>query len=126
MSAEMVDEKLAGIARAGEERREQAGAEFLELSETLANIEKDRSRAALSLHDAGESYRGVEGRQRLVFLTAVSGDEGAARELDELDTEANALRRRVGRRAGLLNRPRGPHLRRLEVQDPRQGRGDYS
>jgi hypothetical protein len=126
MSREMVDEKLASIARVGEEQREQAGAELLEFSKTLANIEQDRGRARIDLHDAGDSYRGVEGRRHLVFLTAVSRDECAARELDELDAEADALRRRVGRGSGVLGRPRGPRLRRFEAREPRQGRGDYS
>lgn len=93
MEARTIDEKPERTARQDEERRKQARAEILDLSDTLARLEGRRAQAKGRL-DFGA---GVEEERRRVVLAAVSGDEGALRELDRLDAEAAALRREVAR-----------------------------
>ncbi|MDP9440307.1 MAG: hypothetical protein M3P49_16475 [Actinomycetota bacterium] len=77
MSTE-IDEKLEGIARATEERREMAAAELLGLSERLAGLEALVGTPEREAQSANK-------QKRVLMLEALTGDAEALREVERLE-----------------------------------------
>ncbi len=89
MSTE-IDEKLEGIARATEERREMAAAELLDLAERLGRLETGRGMPEREAEQARE-------QKRRLMLGALTGDKDALREVERLEAVEEAAIKRAER-----------------------------